>query len=204
MLPAWCVVFSVAIRLGGGGRYAWGVLKGKARPNPVTWFLWGVTPIITLFASLPQGFNGQSIVLLALGASPLVTCYLAVRRQGIRCYLTPLTIGCAAVAVFGIILWQTLSRPELAVLCSIVADTFAGLPTMHKSYNDPNSEYALPYLLSILSMAVTLLTVQTWTFTVFAFPLYMLLSNVVLFALAALPIRSIIRRARQQTPLTAE
>jgi hypothetical protein len=192
MLPSWFVWFVVVIRLIGGGRYAWGVVQKKARPNPATWFLWGITPIITLLAQLQDGFNSQSIVLLALGITPLIVCGIAITKCGIRQYLTPLTLSCAAIAVLGIVLWRTTSQPSLAVIFSIIADIFATLPTLHKAYNDPSSEYPLPYMLSVVSMFITLLTITTWSFTTYAFPLYMLMVNVVLFSFAQFPIRQLV------------
>jgi len=184
MLPGSFVVLSVLIRLVSGGRYAWGITRGKASPNPVTWLLWAITPLIAFIAQLQHGLALQSVVLLALFASPAVVTILTVRRQGFRRYLTPFTLVCAAIAAAGIVLWRITDHPEIAIAFAILADIFATLPTLVKSYRDPSTEYALPYLLSAGSMLVTLLTIRDWTYTVFAFPLYMLAINLVLATFA--------------------
>jgi len=194
MLPAWFNIVAVLIRLFGGTQYCWGVLKGKARPNPITWFLWGLTPLITFFASVQYGLRPQSLVLLALAVSPLVVSVLAIALHRSREHFTPFTLSCGVFALAGIILWRITALPELAIIFSIIADIFATLPTLHKAYRNPASEYAWPYFMSIVSMAITLLTVQTWIFAVVAFPLYMLLVNVTLFIFAALPVRTIVQR----------
>ena len=192
MLPAWFTVFSVAIRLFGGAQYAWGVWRGRARPNPITWFLWGLTPLITFFASLQYGLKPQSLVLLALAASPLAVSAVAVLKHDMREHFTPFSLTCGLFALAGIALWQATAIPELAIIFSIVADIFATLPTLRKAYKRPESEYAWPYFMSVLSMAVTLLTIKQWQFAVYAFPLYMLLVNVVLWSFAAIPWRRLI------------
>jgi hypothetical protein len=194
MLPAWFTVFSVAIRLFGGAQYCWGILRGKAQPNPITWFLWGLTPLITFFASLQYGLQPQSLVLLALAATPLTVSGLTLilHRHRRREHFTPFALLCGALALVGIVLWQITSIPELAIIFSIIADIFATLPTLEKAYRKPASEYAWPYLMSIVSMVVTLLTIQNWVFAVFAFPLYMMLVNIVLFAFAAVPIKKLV------------
>ena len=189
MLPAWFTVFSIAIRLIGGAQYAWGVVVGKARPNPITWFLWGLTPLIAFFAQLQNGLNAQALVLLALATSPLIISALAVIKYGVREHFTPFSIVCGVLALVGIVLWQVTSIPELAIVFSIVADIFATLPTLQKAYRNPASEYAWPYMMSVISMAITLLTIRDWIFLVYAFPLYMMLVNVALFAVATFPIR---------------
>lgn len=96
---------------------------------------------------------------------------------------------CGLLALLGIALWKITLVPELAIAFSILADIFATLPTLHKAYYDRESEYAWPYMLSIFSMIITLLTVHEWIFAVYAFPLYMLAVNAVLFCFAAFPIR---------------
>jgi len=194
MLPGWFIVISIFIRLISGGQYIRGMLRGKARPNPFTWFLWGVTPLIALAAQLPHGFNGQSLMLLALGVSPLLIGGIASVRWGIRAYLTPFTLACTGIALAGILLWRITTLPELAIIFGIVADIFATLPTLHKAYLNPESEYPLPYLLSICSMVVALLTISDWSFTVYAFPLYMLCINITLFFFALLPLRAMVKR----------
>lgn len=201
MLPAWVIVFSIAIRLFSGGRYAWGVVKGWAKPNPITWFLWGLTAMIAFVAQMYEGVGVQAIVTLVLGVSPLVVFGLAVKKHGFFVHFTPLTIFCTAVAVVGIILWQVTNSPVLAITFSIIADTFAGLPTLVKAYKDPSSEYPLPYLLSIVSMGIVLLTITEWTFVASAFIIYMLVSNIFLFIAAAVPLRKMLRSAKRRMRL---
>ncbi|HEU5186888.1 MAG TPA: hypothetical protein VFT87_00105 [Candidatus Saccharimonadales bacterium] len=194
MLPGWFVLVSVGIRLISGGRYAWAVTKGRARPNPITWLLWGLTALIALAAQLQNGFSTESVVLLALAASPLLIFGISVAKQGIKHHLTPFTIVCGSLALLGIILWQLTAQPTVAIWFSIAADICATLPTLQKAYKDPSSEYAPPYLLSMGSMALTLLTIQTWTFTNYAFPLYILCINVALFVFAQFPLRALVQK----------
>jgi hypothetical protein len=189
MLPAWCVMFAIALRLGSGSQYAWGVLKGRARPNPVTWFLWGFTSMVAFVAQLQEGVGLSAFGTFALGLSPLVVFIISVVKNRKVSHLTPLTITCALCTFAGIILWRITSDASMAILFSIIADIFAGLPTIVKAYKDPESEYARPYLISIVSTIIILSTVQSCTFASVAFPLYMFLTNVMFFTLATVPLR---------------
>jgi hypothetical protein len=198
MLPAWFTLFSVAIRLIGGAQYAWGVLRGKAQPNPITWFLWGLTPLIAFFAQLQYGLRPQSFVLLALAASPLVISVLALATHNARQHFTPFALLCGAAALVGIVLWQVTAIPELAIAFSIIADIFATLPTLRKAYRKPSSEYAWPYCMSVISMAITLLTIKNWVFAIYAFPLYMMCVNIVLCSFALFPFRALVQKRRSR------
>jgi hypothetical protein len=194
-LPAWCAGIAIAIRLVGGGQYVVAVARRRARPNVVTWFLWGLTPMIAVAAQIEDGLSPEVAVTLVLGVGPLVVAVVGLCTDRSASHLTPFTLGCAGASFAGIALWQLTAIPALAIAFCIVADLLATLPTLRKAYAAPDTEYAPPYLLSVLAMLITLGTVEHGDFTAYGFPLYMLLVNVVLFAFAALPLARILRRA---------
>src|SRR5258707_15432889 len=73
MLDAGLVYLAIGLRLTSGLTYALAVFRGQARPNNVTWFFWGASPIIA-FAAQAQttGLSPQAWMTLALGLGPLV------------------------------------------------------------------------------------------------------------------------------------
>jgi hypothetical protein len=193
-LPAWCAAVAITVRLTSSGQYALAVARGRARPNIVTWFLWGLTPMIAVAAQLGDGTGPAVAVTFVLGLGPLVVSVVAFFTDRSASRLTPFTLSCAAASFAGIVFWQLTAMPALAIAFCILADLLATLPTLHKAYLAPESEYAPPYLLSVLAMLVTLGTVDGGGFTAYGFPLYMLLINVTLFAFAALPLARLARR----------
>ena len=157
--------------------------------------------MVAFVAQLKGGAGPEAVVTFVLGATPLVVCALAVAKGRAESGGTGLTIGCAAITIIGVVLWQLTDNPVLAVLFCIIADLFASLPTLVKAYIDPSSEYPLPYLMSATAMVVTLLTVESWTFTVYGFPLYMLMVNAAIFSVASFPVGSAIRRSLRSMAL---
>jgi len=65
----------------------------------------------------------------------------------------------------------------LAIIFSIVADAFAALPTLYKSYRYPQTENTSAYLTASISGIITVLTIREWNFATSAFPLYIILIN---------------------------
>jgi hypothetical protein len=193
-LPAWCAAVAIAVRLTSSGQYALAVVRGRARPNIVTWFLWGLTPMIAVAAQLGDGAGPAVAVTFVLGLGPLVVSVVAFFTDRSASRLTPFTLSCAAASFAGIVSWQLTAMASVAIAFCILADLLATLPTLHKAYLAPESEYAPPYLLSVLAMLVTLGTVDGGGFIAYGFPLYMLLVNVTLFAFAALPLARLVRR----------
>lgn len=193
VLPAWWAGAAIAVRLFSGGQYAWSVVRGRARPNVVTWFLWGLTPMIAAAAQLDDGPGPEVAVTFVLGLGPLVVAAVALGTDRSAFRPTRFTALCGTAALVGVVLWQLTENAEVAIVFCIVADLLATLPTLRKAYADPGSEYAPPYLLSVLAMIVTLGTVEHRDVTSCAFPLYMLLVNATLFAFAALPLARMAR-----------
>lgn len=183
MLPHGFVLVAIMLRLISGGGYLWGVLRGKVTPNPLTWFFWGLTPMIAFVAQLQESVGIQAWMTFALGVGPLVIFVASVIKNPAAVRLDRGNVVCGVLAIAGIVLWRCTANPLLAIAFSILADIFGGLPTVLKSYRQPSSEYALPYLLSMVSMVMTVMTLQTWTFASYAFPVYIFMINLVIFTL---------------------
>ena len=190
MLVSGFIAVAILLRLTGGGVYLISTLRGKAKPNIVSWSLWGLTALIAFAAQICKGGGLEALVTLAIAVGPLAVTAAAVLKKGAQnLILTRLDVCCLSLAIVGIILWISTKDPLLALLMSIVADIFANIPTLVKSYLSPHTESAAAYSLSVISMIVTLLTVRQWNVMSWAFPLYILAINLTLVTLILLPMR---------------
>ena len=182
-LPMWCVGAAIALRLVANGQYVWATVRGRARPNAVTWLLWGLIPLIAAAAQVGESPRAAAVS-VALAVGPLVIAAVAVAR--IRApHVTCCSGVCAGVAAAGLVLWQVTDDPLLAVACCIAADAAAALPTLWKAWRDPASEYPAPYVLTVLSMLVTLLTLDRLSVLAWAFPFWILTVNAVVLVVSS-------------------
>ncbi len=187
-LPLWCAAVAVALRLTSSGQYAVAVLRRRARPDIVTWFLWGLTPMIAVAAQRGDAPLPELLVTFVIGLGPLVVTVVALYTDRSASRLTPFTLLCAGAALVGIVLWQLTDRPGLAIVFCIVADVFATLPTLRKAYADPGTEYAPSYLISTLAALAAFGVIEHRDFTAAGFPLYLFFVDAVLFTFAAAPL----------------
>lgn len=185
MLPAWSVFIAISIRLLSGIGYLRSVLRGRSKPNPITWLIWSLTAFVAFFAQLNSGVGISAYMTLAIGLSPFFIFITALLKHPAAPHFTPFNIGCGIFALIGIFLWQTTNNPTTAIICSIFADATGGIPTVRKAYIAPHTEYAVPYALSVVSMVITLLSIQKWQFSSYAFPAYILCINSVIFGTIA-------------------
>jgi hypothetical protein len=105
-----------------------------------------------------------------------------------------LDIICGILSVIGLILWAITRVGNIAIFFSILADGLAALPTIVKSYKEPETENYLVYLAALIASAITLLTIKDWKLEQFGFPLYILVVDVVLIVAIKFRIGKIFNR----------
>ena len=66
------VILGAIIAFLGGLSYLVDTLKGKAKPNRVTWLLWSVVPFIAFSAEINKGVGIQSLMTFMVGFNPLL------------------------------------------------------------------------------------------------------------------------------------
>ena len=173
------IIIAIVLRLAGGLGYLLATIRGRVRPSAVSWFFWGITPMITFAVQMQQRVGLQSLVTLALGVGPLAIFLVTLYKHHKKLRFTIADIICACFAATGLTLWLITSNPLIAIACGILGDFFSAVPTITKSYHHPETEHAMPYFLSALSMAVALYALTEWSFVNYGFTLYMLVINVV-------------------------
>jgi len=167
----------------GGLSYLVDTLKGKTTPNRVTWFLWALAPLIAFSAQLQQGVGLTALLTFIVGFNPLLIFLASFINRKAVYKLTKLDVVCGVLSIVGIILWRVTDIGNLAILFSIMADALAGVPTIVKSYKNPETESYTIFLLGSINAGITLLTIKVWDFAHYAFPLYIFSICVLLFSL---------------------
>lgn len=184
MLDSLFVAAAILLRVLAGADYFIATLRGKVQPNPVTWLFWGLSPLIAFAAQIQGGLELSSWVTLALGVGPLLIFVVSVSKNRKQKWSIGIfDILCGASAAIGLALWQITSDPVLALVFAIAADILGGLPTVYKAYARPDSEKALPYTLSVVSMFVTMFSLRDWSFLQAGFTIYIFCINFVIASL---------------------
>ncbi|OGE18769.1 hypothetical protein A3J19_03285 [Candidatus Daviesbacteria bacterium RIFCSPLOWO2_02_FULL_41_8] len=173
------VFVSVALILFGNLSYLIYTIKGKVKPNKVTWFLWGLAPLIAFAAEAKQGVGLSSLMTLAIGVGPLFTFIASFLNKKAYWKITKFDFICGVLAVLGLIMWQVTGVGNWAIFFAIAADGLAAVPTFVKAFKAPETEDYKVYLFTGLGAGVTLLATRQWGFAYSAFPVYILLLNIV-------------------------
>jgi hypothetical protein len=185
MIPEYFAVVGAVIGSIGGFYYLFETIMGKAQPNRVTWFLWGLFPMIIFVAQRAQGVEGLSWASFAAGFTPFLILLASFINKKAYWKTEPRDYYLMGAAIAGIGLWALTDNPNLAIILALVADMFAGLPTFIKAYKHPQTESWVAYAISTLGFGLSILAIQTYTFENYAFVIYLFLMNGLLAYLAS-------------------
>jgi hypothetical protein len=166
------VILGAIIAAIGTVGYLIDTLKGRVKPNRVSFLLWSLAPLIAFAAEIQQGVGIQSLLTFVVGFLPLTVFIASFVNKQAQWKLTRFDLTCGAFSLLGLILWYLTKSGDVAILFSILADGLAALPTLVKSYNYPETESSWPYFTSTISGVITLLTVKVWNLANVGFPLY--------------------------------
>ena len=177
------VIVGAIIAAVGSLSYLIDTLKGRVKPNRVSFLLWSLAPLIAFFAEVKQGVGIQALMTFIVGFLPLTIFIASFVNKKAVWNLTGFDLICGTLSIIGLVFWYITKSGNIAIIFSILADALAALPTVVKSFNYPETESAWPYFASTISAILTLLTVKVWNIANIAFPLYIVLITLVIFSL---------------------
>lgn len=160
------------LNMGGNISYFLDTLKGKSRPNVVSWGLWTLIISIAVSAQFAAGASWSVTLLLAtlLGnAAIVVLCFLGF---GYAKY-DSVSWACLVLALIAILLWIITSNPIVALIFSAVADFVAAVPTLFKAWHDPFSEEPTAWCIYAGAAALSLAATTTFNLANALFPIYL-------------------------------
>src|SRR5574338_1043796 len=176
------VIVGTLIGAAGAFAYLWDTIKGKVKPNRVSFLLWSVAPMIAFAAQIKQGVGMESLMTFSTGFLPLLTFIASFINRNAEWKLTRFDLACGLLSVVGLILWLITKVGNVAIFFSIVADGLAALPTLVKAYQHPETEIAWPWLATSFGVALTLLTLKDWTFANSSFIIYIFFVDLMIFS----------------------
>lgn len=175
----------VGTLLGAAGSLAYLIdtVKGKVKPNRVSFLLWSIAPFIAFFAQIKQGVGLEALMTFSTGFLPLTVFIASFVHKQAEWQLTRFDVLCGVLSVAGLVLWMITKVGNLAIFFSILADGLAAIPTVVKAWKYPDTEIAWPWLATAVGVVLTLLTLSTFTFTNSAFIFYIMVLNILMYVL---------------------
>lgn len=154
--------------------YVIATLRGKTRPNRASWWIWTVVGFMLGASYYSAGADHTIWVPVSYIIGPFVIAILSLKygEGGWTRFDRACLLGAGASAL----MWWLFSSPLVALCINIVIDVMGALPTIRKTYREPESEDRMAWTLFSVGNTVNLLAIEEWTFAIAVYPVYMFLT----------------------------
>jgi len=151
------------------------IFKGTTKPNRVTWLIWVTLQTIALVAQFAGG--GRDSLLLTIGdllAGVTILILAFTKGQSEWHWIDRWALAGAAA---GLLLWYFFRQPILALAMTVFIDFCGVVPTLRKSFVNPESETLATWLIVGSGAILGAISVGKLNFTLLLYPIYLALAN---------------------------
>ncbi|MCA9325365.1 hypothetical protein KDA23_04860 [Candidatus Saccharibacteria bacterium] len=168
-------IIGALLILGSPLPYIIDIVKGKTKPNIVTWFTWSLLTGIAAAALFAEGQPRAGQLLVADTAGTLAIVLFGLRHGIAKLDWIDglLQLG----AIVGLVLWLVFNSPMIAIVMTITVDLLATIPTLRHSWSEPDEETTITFVLCAVAALLTLLSLKTYDVSGWIYPVYLLLNN---------------------------
>jgi hypothetical protein len=198
MLPSYFVVIGTLIGAVGSVAYLIDTIKGKVKPNRVSFLLWSLAPFIAFAAQIKQGVGLEALMTFSTGFLPITVLAGSFLNKKAEWKLTKFDLFCSFLSIVGLVLWQITKVGNVAIFFSILADGLAAVPTIVKAYKYPDTELAWPWIASCFGVLLTILTLKELSFANSGFIIYILIADFIIFSLVQFRIGEMLRLNKEK------
>ena len=150
----------------------------KTKPHRFAWFIFLILSVVSFLSQAALGARASLFYAGWFVVNNVIITTMSFRKNGGYGGITKLNIFCLFLAVVGIILWQTLSSPLLALIAVLIADGIGALLIVVKSYNHPHSETLIMWILGLVASVLMMLSVGKIDPVLLASPVQLFLFNI--------------------------
>lgn len=168
-------VLSGIINLLGAGFYIRDVLRHKIVPERATWLVWAVVGGIAFISQQSIGAQASLwfVGLQTLGVAIIWALALKFGEGG----FTKKDSSILILALPGIVLWQITNNPLLSLVVVVAVRSVAVIATIRKTYQYPESETVLPWVLFAIAAICAAISVGEIRFDLLLYPIYVITAD---------------------------
>lgn len=155
--------------------YVRDIFLKKTKPERASWAIWMVLTAIAFFSQLAKGAS-YSLWLPALETTGITIVVILSIWRGVG-GATKRDIFVLCAAALGLILWYFTKEPAVALYIIIGVDAIGTIPTVIKSYQQPETETLTTWAMVAVAGVLGMLAVGQWNIILLSYPFYIFLAN---------------------------
>jgi hypothetical protein len=154
------------------------ILKGKTRPNIVTWMTWSLLTGIATAAEIAGHEYFTAVFTGAAAVETAAVVFLGLRHGYVK--YTRFDTTCQIAAVVGIILWQLFNSPAIGVVAAVAIDFVGALPTIRHAWLAPGEETWQAFAISGVGSLFAIASFSHYNWISLPYAIYIILANTLL------------------------
>ena len=170
------------------------IVRGKTKPNIVTWLTWTMLTAISGAAALVAGEPKTAAFLFGNSLCTGLVVVLGLKYGTAK--FSRFDVACQVSAVLGLVFWLVFNSPTIGIVVPLVVDFIGALPTVRHSWLKPAEETWQAFMVGVIAPMFTIASLTRFNIASLAFPLYLFIAN------TALVVIIVIRRKQQGIPLS--
>lgn len=155
--------------------YVIDTIKGKTKPERVTWLIFGVLGLIAFVSQITLGAS-WSLLFSGLDTTASILVFILAVKYGVGGH-TRLDIGALTVASIGVVIAILAKEPVISLLGVVIADLSGMVLTIKKTFINPESETTISWLLVGTASLFGLLAVGKLSYGILLYPFYLMVAN---------------------------
>lgn len=147
------------------------LFQGKTQPNRASWWIWGTLGLILGVSYYSSGARDTMWVPAIYAICQMLIAILSLKygKGGWNRF----DRACLSAAGISLFLWWYFNSPLIAIFINLAIDSLGALPTLKKSYYEPETEDLLSWALFFTANTLNLFAVEHWSAELLAYPLYL-------------------------------
>jgi predicted RNA methylase len=157
------------------------IIKGKTKPNRASWWIWGIIGTLIAVSYYASGARTTIWVPISEALGPAIIALLSLKYgEGGWTRFDKL---CLTGAMAGTLFWWLTDSSEVGLIAYLFVDFTAVMPTIRKSFYRPENEDRNAWATVFFGQVLNLFAVERYIFFILVYPVYMVLTNGIIFFL---------------------
>ena len=137
------------------------IVRGKTKPNIVTWLTWTMLTAISGAAALVAGEPKTAAFLFGNSLCTGLVVVLGLKYGTAK--FSRFDVACQVSAVLGLVFWLVFNSPTIGIVVPLVVAFIGALPTVRHSWLKPAEETWQAFMVGVIAPMFTIasLTVST-------------------------------------------